>query len=835
MIDTATRADGASAMRKRDHLPAGEPAVHSPCLTKKQAAGLALMLMLCHAASGQPAERDKARVYRFSIPAGNMASALEAFSETTGTQLSYPSVLVRDVKSNALSGSYTPEQALAKLLGDSDIGYRFADDKVVALAQAPKKNYPDNPAPGKTVELSAMTVKGDSFGPDDSSPYIKSESTAGSKIPIETTRIPQSIQVITGEALKDQGALSIGNILKQVPSATLIGTRYSRFPKISIRGFRADQNRNGIRQIFGGDVDWSALSHIENVEVLKGPGSTVYGQQTNDGGGVINVITKRPFGEFASEFSFTRGGYDEFDGDITSGQWDLNGPLLADGALKARFTGEIEGSESFINFQNLDRENFGLALAWDDGGPVRGFINAEYQHRSTLPNPGLPVFGTVRGSGFGNISRDTYLGEPDFDNLEIETPLVQAWLDIDAGENWKISPRFQYDEFNGDQDQVFLGPTTLDAATGRINVARTGRTGFKERDRTYIGQIDITGTVETGFLTHQIFLGGDYTKSHFGTSSVNLAGVPAIDALNPVYLDAQPAAGPVRLGSHGTSELGSFAFQDIISITPEFDLTGGVRQSTYSAKRLNIANGVTSEIDTDNASYQVGGTFHATDSIHFFAGYGEGFSPLPAIAMANGTSLEPGESDQVEAGVKIDFPSGLSGTASFFDITRSNVTTPDRFNPGFQVATGEIQSRGAEAELAYQVTEQWYIQGGYAFIDAEITQSNANDVGNRPEKIPEHQANIWTHYRFDSGVLKNLTLSAGANYVGNRPFDNANTAVLPNYTTLDLATSYTWKNVKLELFANNVLDKRYFVSADFGPAVFPGDPRTIFGRVSLKF
>ncbi|MBF6649911.1 TonB-dependent receptor [Methylobacter sp. BlB1] len=835
MIDTAISADDASAMRNRGQLPAGEPAINSPFLSGKQVAGLALMLTLCHAVPGQSAAHDKNKVFRFNIPAGSMASALMAFSETTDTQLSYPSVLVRDVKANALNGRYTPEQALAKLLSNSNITYRIADNQVIALAQAPKENSPGNSVPEKSVELAVMTVKADSLAPDDISPYITSESTAGSKIPVETTRIPQSIQVITGEALKDQGALSIGNILKQVPSATVIGTRFSRFPKISIRGFKADQNRNGIRQIFGGDVDWSALSHIENVEVLKGPGSTVYGQQTNDGGGVINVVTKRPFDEFASEFSFTRGGYDEFDGDITSGQWDLNGPLLADGALKARFTGEIEGSESFINFQNLDRENFGLALAWDDGGPVRGFINAEYQHRSTVPNPGLPVFGTVRGSGFGNISRDTYLGEPNFDNLEIETPLVQAWLDIDVGENWKISPRFQYDEFNGDQDQVFLGQTTLDAAAGRINVARTGRTGFKERDRSYIGQIDITGTVETGFLTHQIFLGGDYTKSHFGTSSINLAGVPAIDALNPVYLAAQPAAGPVRIGSHGTSELGSFAFQDIISITPEFDLTGGVRQSTYSAKRLNIANGVTSEIDTDNTSYQVGGTFHATDSIHFFAGYGEGFSPLPAVAMANGASLEPGESAQVEAGVKINFPSGLSGTASFFDITRSNVTTQDRFNPGFQVATGEIQSRGAEVELAYQVTEQWYVQGGYAFIDAEITQSNANDVGNRPEKIPEHQANIWTHYRFDSGVLKNLTLSAGANYVGNRPFDNANTAKLPNYTTLDLATSYTWKNIKLELFANNVLDKRYFVSADFGPAVFPGDPRTIFGRVSLKF
>jgi iron complex outermembrane receptor protein len=96
------------------------------------------------------------------------------------------------------------------------------------------------------------------------------------------------------------------------------------------------------------------------MEVLKGPGSTVFGQTTNEGGGVMNVITKRPFDQFASEFSFTRGGYDEFDGDITSGQWDINSPLTPDGALKVRFTGEIEGTESFIKNVGLDRENFGL-------------------------------------------------------------------------------------------------------------------------------------------------------------------------------------------------------------------------------------------------------------------------------------------------------------------------------------------------------------------------------------------------------------------------------------------------------------------------------------------
>jgi len=776
------------------------------------------------------ADAAPAKAIQFNIPAQSLASALTRFSAETRLQVLYEGDVADILQAPALNGAYTPEQALEKLLRGTGLKSRYTNDKTITIEAPSSQNQPN------VTTLKAMTVTGKAGATDGSSAYQAGISTAGSKIPVETTRVPQSIQVITEAAIKDQGAFSIGNILKQVPSATVIGTRFSRYPRISIRGFRADQTRNGIRQIFGGDGDWSALSHVQNVEVLKGPGSTVFGQQSNEGGGVINVTTKRPHDTFASELSFTRGGYDGFDGDTTSGQWDFNGPLADDGALTARFTGEVEGSKSFIDFQNLDRENFGLALAWDKGGPVRGFINAEYQNRRTLPNPGLPALGTVTGSGLGNVSRNTFLGEPRFDNLEAETPLVQAWLDIDVTENWKISPRFQYDEFNIDQDQVFLGATTVDAATGRINVARTGRSGFKERDRNFIGQIDITGKVQTGFLTHQIFLGGDYTKGHFGTSWMNRTGVSSIDALNPAYLSTQPVLNPTVQGSKGTSELGSFAFQDIISITSKFDLMGSVRHSLYQAKNFSRTTGRTAELDTDNTSFQVGGTFHATDFVHVFAGFGEGFSPSPAIAILNnGKSLEPGESEQVEAGVKVNFPGGLTGTASYFDITRKKVTTPDRLNPGFSIQTGEIRSRGVETDLSYQLTDQWFIQGGYAFIDAKITQSNAGDVGNRPEKIPEHQANFWTHYKFDSGFLKNLTLSAGANYVGNRPFSNANTLDLPNYTTVDLGASYTYKKVKLELFANNLLDKRYFVSADFGPAVFSGDPRTIFGRVSYKF
>lgn len=788
----------------------------------------------------------------FDIPRQKLISALTEYAQQTGLQLLYSAELAENQTSNPVHGRLTEQEALQALLKGSGIRYRYVDDNVITLewpktgslttesllaaagpfvlAEAEPAKPEEAPYKGP-VEQEDLVVQGIEI-----SPFITPDSTAATKVPIAITDVPQSIQVITNAAFNDQGALSISDIMKQVPSATLQGTRYTRFPGVNIRGFEAQEIRNGIRQLFFADTDYSALSHIQKVEVLKGPGGSIFGQN-GDGGGFINIVTKRAHDQYAAEVSFTRGGWTGFDGDITTGRWDLNAPLTPDGALKARFTGEVEGSDTFINYQTLDRQNFGLALSYDDGGPVRAFLNAEYQHRQTLPNPGLPAIGTAQGSGgLGRISRDTYLGEPAFDNLDTDAPLVQAWLDIDVAENWQVSPRFQYLEFNGRQDQMFLGATTIDEADQSIDVARSGRSGFLERDRDFVGQIDITGTVETGFMKHQIFLGGDYTNHHTEGGLNPRLNVPSITALNPTYMASPPVTSSTRLTFSGNWEVGALAFQDVVSITRYFDLMGGVRHSIIHGKR-KILTGRVTETDTDITTFQVGGTVHVTDAFHLFGGYSEGFDVTNAVGFggADGSSFEPGLSEQIEAGAKVNFPWGLTGTASLFEITRTNVTTPDRDHPGFQEQTGEVRSQGAEIELAYQVNEQWYIQGGYAFIDAKITQSNAGDVGNRFQNTPEHQANLWTHYQFDHGLLKNLTLSAGLNFVGDRPLDNANTVSLPSYTTVDLGASYTYEKVKLELFANNLFDKRYFIASDVGPTVFAGDPRSIMGRISFKY
>ncbi|MDN5869488.1 MAG: TonB-dependent receptor [Nitrococcus sp.] len=673
---------------------------------------------------------------------------------------------------------------------------------------------------------------------------IPKTTTAAGKMPVEITNVPQSVQVITRDVFEDQGAQSINDIMTMVPSATLVGSRFANFPGFTIRGFGAEVIRNGIRQIFFADVDSSALSHIQSVQVLKGPGGVMFGN-VSQGGGIVNIVTKRPYAGFGAEVLLTRGFWPGFDGYTTRVQWDFNAPLTADGALKARVTGEVEESDTFINFQELHRQNVGLALTYDNGGPVRAFINAEYQHRRTKLNPGLPAVGTVKGSGVGQISRDTFLGEPRFDRLTASGPLLQAWLEIDILDdwngilkNWKLIPRYQYQIFSVEEGDTNIGDATVDPTNGGILVSRSGRSFFNEKNVLHIGQLDLTGIMETGPLTHQIYLSGNYLKQYLPQDPghnlwFNRINVPDIDALNPTYLSSPPETNPDMITFGNEYSIWALAFQDLVSITRYFDLMGGVRYSHFSGTpRGNLSAQAGIKRELDDTSFQIGGTLHITDSVHLFSGYAEGFD-FTFARKADGSLFPPTKFDQLEVGMKIDFPWGLKGTTSLYRATRSNVSTPDPNNAGFSIPTGEVRNRGAEIMLSYQVSPQLYFQGGYAFMDSEITQSNAGDEGNRFRNTPTHSANFWTHYRFGIGPLRNLTLSAGLRFVGDRPLTNANTVELPSFTTVNMGASYTYQNLQFELFANNLLDEHYFTA---GPGqVFPGTPRSIVGRISYKY
>lgn len=110
--------------------------------------------------------------------------------------------------------------------------------------------------------------------------------TFGSKSGILLKELPQSIQLLDVDQMRGQGLMSVGDLLRDIPSANPGYARVGPYQSFSlkIRGFAADQMRNGMRQRYFEDVDASALNSIERMEVLKGPSGVLYGQSAVGGG-----------------------------------------------------------------------------------------------------------------------------------------------------------------------------------------------------------------------------------------------------------------------------------------------------------------------------------------------------------------------------------------------------------------------------------------------------------------------------------------------------------------------------------------------------------------------
>lgn len=82
------------------------------------------------------AQATTAEIRRFAIPAGDLQSALLAFSRQVDLQLLYPAEMTAGLTTQGLQGEFTPEEVLLRLLVGTGLNYRLLDAYTVTLAKA---------------------------------------------------------------------------------------------------------------------------------------------------------------------------------------------------------------------------------------------------------------------------------------------------------------------------------------------------------------------------------------------------------------------------------------------------------------------------------------------------------------------------------------------------------------------------------------------------------------------------------------------------------------------------------------------------------------------------
>ncbi|WP_374411227.1 TonB-dependent receptor [Novosphingobium colocasiae] len=646
----------------------------------------------------------------------------------------------------------------------------------------------------------------------------------GAKSGIPIVKVPQSIQILTADTIVEQGARSIGDLLRNVPSANPGYSRVGAYQSFSlkVRGFLADQMRNGIRQRYYEDVDASALSNIDRVEVLKGPSGVLYGQSAV--GGIVSIITRQPqddtqFGSFA----VTLGQYDQkmLTVDMNTG--------LAPG-LAVRVTGEVERSGTFVDYQDMNRKNVALNLLYAPSDSVAAHLVAEYVERETQRNPGLPIKGTVQSNGARALSRSLYLGEPAVDAMKADAPMVQAWVDVKLSDNWTVTPRLQYQEFNTSFLQIRLrAPDALDPTT----ITRNGRIG-REDDSYTIAQLDLSGRVETGPITHKLLIGYEYDHERGRFTQSNLTNVTAINVRAPVYVfDGAAPASTFAFDNFYNVEGHALYAQDQVDLTDRWNLIGAVRHSWIDASDGDWKGATNNRAKTSTTIWQIGSTYQLTDAFSVYAGYNTGFDieSTGGARTRTGAPLQPEKSNQAELGLRFR-TDVFRGSVSLFQIKRVNAVTADPVDPDFSINAGEQRVRGVEVEGEWNVTDWWQLNAGYAYLDGKVTRSNDGIVGKRIGDLPEHSFTARTEVTVPGTPL---ALRGGVNHITNRVLVDGSDVILPSYTLADIGIGVDLNPVRIDATLSNLFDERYFTASGNAFAVYPGEPRTFSVRFGVGF
>ena len=655
--------------------------------------------------------------------------------------------------------------------------------------------------------------------------YSVPNATTGTRTDTPLRDIPQSIQVVPRQVLKDQQVIRVGDALQNVSGVTNRGGYFGIQEQINIRGFALDTFqgsyfRDGIRQF---TFDFPETANLERIEVLKGPASILFGQAQP--GGIVNLVTKKPLREPYYYLQGTVGNYDTY-----RGAFDLSGPLNESGTVLYRLNGYYENAGSFRDFVDSERLFVAPTITWAIGSNTSLTIDAEFIDDSRTLDSGIPALGDRPA----NVKSDRFLSEP-FSNYEKKEYSVGYVFDHRFNDNLSLRNAFRAQWLY--PERYFPYSTELDEDTGELS--RTAYWAGGEYAN-YSTQTDLIGKFATGTIQHQLLFGFEYSKTTENPNFQLDTDYPSINIFDPVYARERYPIQPNFFRDDTTKTLG-FYLQDQIDLTANLKFLVGGRFDSFDQTRTTRNSGEErQEFEQSDSKFspRVGVVYQPSDTVSLYASYTSSFRPsFGANRNPDDSTFEPQTGRQYEVGIKTDFLDGkLSATLAAFDINKQNVSTEDPSNEGFSIQTGEQTSRGIEFDVAGEIMPGWNIIASAGYVNAYISEDETYDVGNRLDNAPEFSSSLWTTYEIQKGNLQGLGFGLGLYYVGDRQGDLDNSYELPSYFRTDAAIYYRRNNWRAAVNIRNLFDVEYFAGSDGSrEQIQPGAPFTILGTFSLEF
>ena len=678
------------------------------------------------------------------------------------------------------------------------------------------------------LELPATAVT----GIREEASYKPEASTTALKIDAPLRDIPQSVNVVPQSVLRDQGADSLEDALKNVPGIGLSNGDGQR-DQVTIRGFSAigDQYIDGIRDdalYYRGHVEYRARGGAQ------GPGR----------GALRSRLLRRPDQQRDEEADLlARAG---------SGR-QLRQRRKAAHTIRCRLGGSRTAKQGVSGDRRAGRQQHlprGCLSGTQALAPSAYFrlsddleikLGASYLYDKRLIDFGIPA---LNGRPV-DVDRDKRFGSADAsqDYTRSEVFSLTAGIDYRINDAFTLSNTSRYYHYDLDRNNTLAHTDAnrfVTAPDGSLLV-KLKRGNVQRKEDGWFNQTELKQNAVFAGMNHQLLYGVEFGRQEKDQQFYNqndVARVPVYgDTLLPVPSQANQKTGD----GLNTQETTGLYVQDLIELSPHWKALLGVRYDEFDQSfRNDLDNKAELERTDYTLSPRAGLVWQPDDMQSYYLSVSRSYQPSGEMFQVSTTNVEldPEETTNYEIGAKWNLlQDRLTLTAAIFRLERTQIKTTDPVNPAKLVLAGEQRTDGFEATFMGQVSDNWQLYGGYAFLDAEITKSNSetNGVDNEgqvPTLTPRHSANLWAVRT----LAPEWRVGMGANYVGSRYTALDNDTEMPGYTTVDAALFYQQPKWDAALRLFNVFDKEYYASAHGSvDLITPGAPRTLELRANYRF
>ena len=637
--------------------------------------------------------------------------------------------------------------------------------------------------------------------------------TVASRTETSLTDAPSVVSVITAEDIRRMGARDLRDVLRTVPGFEL-GIGVFGYPEFGLRGvitpstekirilldgLPVNENLEGSGTAVFGDL---TLDNVERIEIIRGPGSALYG--TNAFVGVISIITKAPPPSGgATTVTARAGSFHTKEGSVLTG-W--SGP-------KFRFS-------AFLHYLNTEGPRSPIA---QDAHPVPSLSLAGTtaghtdEFRKKLTAQVKFELGSFYFHGaFVDARKGPYIGANWVVNAHSEAHPYQAQGEVGwtlrPTENLLIEPKIY--ELRYKADNLWnLYPDGFPPTYSKGLYTRNGATQ------------DILGSEIRATWTlpreHKVVLGVSAERERL-YALVNTLNVPGFGPEN--MFDA----GPIVRGAPSRT-LTSAYLQDQWGITRTLGLTAGLRLDHYSDAGTKTTP-------------RMALVWSATSALNFKAMYGEAFraptfvESYLYVAVANYFGREDNKPEAIRT-MELDasyrfgdralwrinlFHNRIKDLISFVPITGGGLE--------YKNVSGETVVKGIETEVKIKISDSFS-----AFLNYS-SQSGRNEATGESLR---GTANWRGNAGCNLDILDRLSVSASLNVVGERERASGDSRpALSGYHVVDMAVTFRpIPHMELSLTAHNLLDadQRFNDLGRTMPGDFPWEGRNIQAGIRWTF